>query len=434
MATVKIYPGTPRGEVNIPASKSLAHRAVICAALAEGESRLFGLSEDALSNDIRATIIGMQKLGADIRFSGNELIIQGCGNCPMMSGGEAWEIDCGESGSTLRFLIPIAALSGLPVLLSGHGRLPERPQTVYQQLFAERELCFKQTPAQNGWLVRGPLTPGEYTLMGDVSSQFISGLLFALPLLGGDSRLHILPPFESRSYVLLTLQMMAQFGITAGWQDDLTLFIPGGQKYRAAEAQIEGDFSQMAFFAALGAINSPVTVRGMNPESVQGDKKIVELIQQMNGCVAPLSDGYTVSPGRLSAADIDLADCPDLGPILSVLAACAKGETRLYNAGRLRIKESDRIADVEAELARFGIETHSTADELFITGGTIPLRAAGECLSHNDHRIVMALSVLATVCDKPVCIRQAEAVNKSYPRFFDDLQNLGIKVELINAD
>lgn len=427
MVSVKIYPGRPRGTVKIPASKSLAHRAVICAALAEGASHLGNLT---LSNDIRATLDGMAALGAQAaQTDADEFTLTGAG-FPTADG--ALTVDCGESGSTLRFFIPIFSLTGQRVRFICHGRLAERPQTVYQQIFAERGLHFAPFTEGDtaGWELCGSLTPGEYTLRGDVSSQFISGLLFALPLLPGDSRLTILPPFESRSYVELTLQTLAQFGVTAHWQDDFTLRIPGYQHYRAADRQIEGDFSQMAFFAVLGAINSTLTVTGLNHSSAQGDKKIVAIIRQMHGEISETAGGYIIRPGALTAAAIDLADCPDLGPALSVLAACARGETRLYNAGRLRIKESDRITDVEAELARFGITAHSTADELFISGAGAGLTANSPCQAHNDHRIVMALSVLATVCAQPVTIEQAEAVDKSYPRFFDDLQNLGIKVEI----
>ena len=433
MINAKIYPGTPRGTVKIPASKSLAHRAIICAALADGESRLYGLSEKELSDDIRATVAAMQKLGADIRFVDDALIIHGGRPHPKAAAGRECRINCGESGSTLRFIIPIAALADTPVCLHAEGRLPERPQTVYQKIFAEQGLCFKQTPKNDGWLLRGPLAPGSFCLHGDVSSQFISGLLFALPLLKESSTINILPPFESRSYVELTLQTLGQFGIRAFWQDEHTLHIPGGQSYRPAEQTIEGDFSQMAFFAVLGAINSEITVAGVNPLSAQGDKKIVEIIRRMNGCITETAEGYIVKPGRLCAADIDLADCPDLGPALAVLAACADGETRLYNAGRLRIKESDRIADVEAELKNLGISARSTETELFITGGA-PTDAAPPCQCHNDHRIVMALAVLATAGSRPLTLIGASAVNKSYPRFFEDLQNLGIKVELENAD
>lgn len=430
MVSVKIYPGQPAGTVRIPASKSLAHRAVICAALADGASHLCNLTP---SNDITATLGGMAQLGAQAQHMADDnVIIHGTG-APKANG--PLTVDCGESGSTLRFFIPIFSLAGQPVRFICHGRLAARPQTVYQEIFARLGVGFHQFNDNDtaGWELNGSLAPGEYTVRGNISSQFISGLLFALPLLDGDSRLIITPPFESRSYVELTLQTLAQFGVSASWADDFTLFIPGGQHYTACDHTIEGDFSQLAFFAVLGAINSQITVSGINHASAQGDKKITDIIRQMGGTVTHTANGYTFAPGTLCAADINLADCPDLGPVLTVLAACAKGETRLFNAGRLRIKESDRIADMECELARFGIATRSTADELVINGHNGGITAANApCFAHNDHRIVMALAVLATVCRQPVVIRQAEAINKSYPRFFKDLQNLGIKVEFFD--
>lgn len=433
MRLATVYPGLAAGALSAPPSKSLAHRAIICAALAAGESRLSGLNEKTLSADIRATLAGMQKLGAEIRFVGDELVVQGVGGCPGMSGDVEWVIDCGESGSTLRFLIPIAALSGLPVLLAGHGRLPQRPQTVYQQIFAEQGLCFKPTPAQNGWLVCGPLRSGDFELRGDVSSQFISGLLFVLPLLAGDSCLRIAPPFESRSYVQLTLATLQKFGVKACWRDEYTLYIPGGQHYQPARLAVEGDFSQLAFFAVLGTISSQpdgLEIHGVDVNSAQGDRQIIEIIRQMGGDIVDLPDGYLVRPAKLQAAEIDLADCPDLGPALAVLAAHAEGETRIYNAGRLRIKESDRIADVQQELERCGVRMRSTADEMFISGDGNYAGGVG-CDSHNDHRIVMALAVLGAACQKPLQIAGAEAVNKSYPEFFADLQQkLGIRVEI----
>ncbi len=425
-----VYPGRPRGAVRVPSSKSMAHRAVICAALAEGTSVLTNVS---LSNDIRATIGGMRSLGADIRVEEAEgqparLIVTGIGR-PQAAA--PLDVDCGESGSTLRFFIPIFALSGQPVHFVCSGRLAERPQTVYQDIFVRNGT--KLQPVGDGWRLDGGLCPGEYELRGDVSSQFISGLLFALPLLAGDSCLHILPPFESRSYVLLTLSMLGRFGIRAEWRDENTLFIPGGQRYQPSDLAVEGDFSQLAFFAVLGAINSEVALHGVDTRSLQGDSRIIGIIRGMGADVQELADGYICRPGALRAADVDLADCPDLGPILCVLAACAAGETSLYNAGRLRIKESDRIADVEEELVRCGVRMRSTEDTMYITGGGA--YAGGvECQSHNDHRIVMALAVLATVCQKPLTICGAQAINKSYPRFFEDLQQLGIKVVWENVD
>lgn len=437
MVRVRIHPGRPAGTVHIPASKSLAHRAVICAALSGGTSHLTNLTP---SNDIAATLGGMAQLGAVTEhLAADDIIIHGAGapnaaaHTANDNSDDILTIDCGESGSTLRFFIPIFSLTGRRVRFICHGRLAARPQTVYQEIFARLGVDFHPFADEEaaGWELSGSLTPGEYTVRGDISSQFISGLLFALPLLGGSSVLKILPPFESRSYVELTLQTLAEFGIAAHWQDDFTLAIPGNQHYTATDHAIEGDFSQLAFFAVLGAINSEITVSGLNHASAQGDKKIVDIVRQMGGTVTETPDGYIFAPGKLTAADIDLADCPDLGPVLTVLAACAHGDTCLFNAGRLRIKESDRIADVECELQRFGIATHSTADELTVSGTKIAT-ADSCCHAHNDHRIVMALAVLATVAAAPVDIAQAEAVNKSYPRFFEDLQNLGIKVEFFD--
>ena len=421
-----VFPGRPQGTVRVPASKSMAHRAVICAALADGTSVLTNVS---LSNDIRATIAGMRSLGADILVEESEgqaarLTVKGVGRpqaaAPLV-------VDCGESGSTLRFFIPIFALSGQPVRFECGGRLAERPQTVYQQLFAA--IGTELAAVGGGWQLNGGIFSGEYELQGDVSSQFISGLLFALPLLEGDSLLHILPPFESRSYVLLTLSMLAKFGVRAEWRDDNTLFIPGCQRYLPCDLAVEGDFSQLAFFAVLGALSGEVSLLGVDVDSLQGDRRIIDIVRLMGGDVEQRADGYICRPGRLHSAAVDMADCPDLGPVLCVLAACAEGESELYNAGRLRIKESDRIADVEQELVRCGVRMHSTEDTMYISGGG-DYPGGVECLGHNDHRIVMALAVLATVCRRPLTICGAQAINKSYPRFFDDLQQLGIKVVL----
>ncbi len=472
-----VYPGEVRGTVPVPSSKSMAHRAVICAALADGVSELYNVS---LSNDIRATIDGMRALGAEIHVHENTenintedtnaeningtvfLHIRGVGrdgfsgdngdnsgendgvNCSKSA--EPLIVDCGESGSTLRFFIPIFALwgnkLGRDVRFVCHGRLAERPQTVYQELFAG--IGSELLPTEGGWLLRGGLAAGEYRLRGDISSQFISGLLFALPLLDRDSCLHIAAPFESRSYVLLTLSMLAKFGVRAEWLDENTLFVPGGQRYRATALSVEGDYSQLAFFAVLAAINSELLLTGVDTESLQGDRRIIDIVRDMGASVREVEGGYVVAPGELAGCEIDLADCPDLGPVLCVLAAAVAGRSRLYNAGRLRIKESDRIEDVQTELLRCGVDISSDEDTIYING----IRTCNDktddnktgypggvvCSGHNDHRIVMALSVLATICGEPLVIEGAQAINKSYPRFFADLAALGIKVVTEDAD
>lgn len=460
-----VYPGEAGGVVSVPSSKSMAHRAVICAALSDGVSELYNVS---LSNDIRATIDGMRTLGAEIHIHEEEnnkeekkteenngtvrLHIKGVGVKAFNGGNsgrdsnnsaESLVVDCGESGSTLRFFIPIFALFGnnlgRDVRFVCHGRLAERPQTVYQELFAG--IGSELLPVEGGWLLRGGLVAGEYRLRGDISSQFISGLLFALPLLEGDSCLHIAAPFESRSYVLLTLSMLAKFGVVAEWLDENTLFIPGGQCYRAADLAVEGDYSQLAFFAVLAAINSELRLTGVDTASQQGDRRIIDIVRDMGASVREVEGGYVITPGELVGREIDLADCPDLGPVLCVLAAAAAGRSRLYNAGRLRIKESDRIEDVQTELRNCGVDISSDEDTIYINGkkninnfneNSYP--GGVSCSGHNDHRIVMALSVLATVCEEPLVIEGAQAINKSYPRFFADLAALGVRVVTEDAD
>lgn len=416
-ATVR--PGPCRGAVTIPPSKSLSHRAVICACLAPGESLV---RHAAASRDLEATIAGMRCLGARIERRGDDLLIQG-GN-PFRPVGQ--RVDCGESGSTLRFFIPLFALSGAETSFTGQGRLLQRPQQVYAELFRQRGLTFEQGAAELN--IAGALTPGHYALPGDVSSQFITGLLLALPLLPGDSLISIRPPFESRSYVGLTLEAMAAFGVQAYWVNPNELRVPGGQSYRAGIYEVPGDDSQMAFFAVLGAIAGEADCLGVARESRQGDRVILDILRRFGAEILPIPGGFRVRRGELRGGEIDLSDCPDLGPILTVLGMYARGQTRIYNAGRLRYKESDRIAAMEAELGKLGAHIRSGPAELCVWGE--PPYAGGTARSQNDHRVAMSLAVAAAAAAGPVTIEQAEAVQKSYPGFFTDLQALGIEVRL----
>ena len=421
-----IYPGSARGRVRVPSSKSISHRALLAAALAEGQTVLEGLDR---SEDLRATANAVRAFGASARWlPGGRMRLTGCG----FPAPPARPIDCGESGSTLRFLIPLLALTGKPVTLTGRGRLPQRPQQVYAQLFAERALPFASTG--RGLSFCGPLAAGEYRLSGAVSSQFITGLLLALPLAEGDSVLRIDPPFESRSYVELTLSVLSSFGIHPVWDGPLTLRIPGGQRYLpAGHFAIEGDYSQAAFFAALGALSGEVKCQNLSPASAQGDRVILDFLARMGAPLQRSADGISARRAPLGAGCFDLADCPDLGPILMVLCCFAAGRSRIEHAGRLRLKESDRIAAMQTELAKLGLGVACQGDTLSIQG-------IGEGYCHapdrplwgwNDHRVVMSLAVAATRADGPVAIEGAEAVGKSYPHFFADLQRAGIRVELI---
>ena len=418
--TAYIRPGPPpSGVLAAPPSKSMAHRAVLCAALADGESRLTGLAH---SQDIDATLAAAAALGAQVEAGESWARIAGA--APLQA--PAAPVDCCESGSTLRFLIPLAALTGRPVAFTGRGRLMQRPQSVYQELFASQGLRFEQEG--DTLTVAGPLRPGCFSLAGDVSSQFISGLLFALPLLDGDSRLCLKPPVESRSYIEMTRAAQSRFGVASAWLDEYTLAVPGGQAYRPRDMAIEGDWSQAAFPAVLGALAGDVTVTGLEPGTLQGDAVILDILRRCGGRAEAVPGGVRFQKSALHGTKIDLADCPDLGPILMALGLLCEGETVIANAGRLRLKESDRIAAMEQELRKLGGQIESD-------GGTVTVRRsalhapAGPLWGHNDHRVVMSLTVLAAAAGLPVQIDGAEAVAKSWPGFFAAVRQLGVEVQ-----
>ena len=418
--TAYIRPGPPpSGVLAAPPSKSMAHRAVLCAALADGESRLTGLAH---SQDIDATLAAAAALGAQVEAGEGWARIAGA--APLQA--PAAPVDCCESGSTLRFLIPLAALTGRPVAFTGRGRLMQRPQSVYQELFASQGLRFEQEG--DTLTVAGPLRPGCFSLAGDVSSQFISGLLFALPLLDGDSRLRLKPPVESRSYIEMTRAAQSRFGVASAWLDEYTLAVPGGQAYRPRDMAIEGDWSQAAFPAALGVLAGDVTVTGLEPGTLQGDAVILDILRRCGGRAEAVPGGVRFQKSALHGTKIDLADCPDLGPILMALGLLCEGETVITNAGRLRLKESDRIAAMEQELRKLGGRIESD-------GGTVTVRRsalhapAGPLWGHNDHRVVMSLTVLAAAAGLPVQIDGAEAVAKSWPGFFAAVRQLGVEVQ-----
>jgi 3-phosphoshikimate 1-carboxyvinyltransferase len=410
------------GNITIPPSKSLAHRAIICACLAPGRSVISNID---YSVDIRATIEGMRHLGASIKEDKDTLFIDGIET--FQYDGDV--VNCHESGSTLRFFLPLFSLTRKRATFSGSKRLIERPQNVYEMLFQEQGIDFVRT--YPNIIIDGRLKPGELTLKGNVSSQFITGLLFALPLLEADSKIHIEPPFESRSYVDLTIQMLKRFQIIVEYEDAYTLAIKGNQQYQPTDVLVEGDYSQLVFWASLGVLNHSVETHGLDLHSLQGDKKTIDIFQSMNAGIKVLDDGYQFCPGTLNGTVIDLNDCPDLGPMLFALATQANGKTTFQNAGRLRIKESDRIEAMETELKKLGCSISSTFGTVTITG---PVKLQGNVTlhGHNDHRIVMALSILATIADEPITIDDAQAISKSYPGFFKDLASCGIFIEFAN--
>lgn len=422
-----ITPGRVSGSAAVPPSKSAAHRAVLCAALASGTSRLENLE---FSQDILATLGAVQQLGARVQREEHSLTITGRGG----SDGFATvtrPVFCNESGSTLRFLLPVFSLTAQKIRFTGAGRLMERPQDVYAQLFARQGLRFEQGP--DGILIFGRLCPGAFTLPGNVSSQFISGLLFAAPLMEADSTIEVRAPFESRSYVDLTVDAMQKFGVkvtSRSRKDGSAVYkVAAPQRYLAADLTVEADYSQAAFLAVLGCIVGGISVTGLDASSRQGDRVILDILRRCGAKFERKGGAIVFHRSLLKATEIDLADCPDLGPILIALGCFCNGRTVIRNAGRLRIKESDRIASMQTELARMGGCVEAEGETVTITGG--PLHKAAEPLSgHNDHRIVMSMAITVLAAGLPAVIEGAEAVRKSWPGFFEVLKGLGANIEI----
>ncbi len=403
---VSIRPGKATGAVSAPPSKSMAHRLLICAGLANGTSHISGLE---YNEDILATIDCLRAMGASCTVRGDTVTVVGA---DPRKAAPSQTLCCRESGSTLRFFIPLALLCGKTVALTGTQKLLARPLGVYEQLCAEKACFF----AHNGQTlqVRGNLTGGTFQIPGDISSQFITGLLFALPLTQPDSRIKITTSLESRSYIDLTLQALHTFGVEAQWQDDQTLLIPGGQQYMARDMAVEGDYSGAAFYGAMNALGSDITIQGLLPDSLQGDKIYTRHMQSLcAGC-----------------PEIDLSDCPDLGPVLFAVAAAKNGAV-FTGTRRLRLKESDRAAAMAQELAAFG--TNVAVEENSVTVMPVAFHAPDRILhGHNDHRIVMSLAVLLTLTGGEIA--GAQAVRKSFPDFFKKLNQLGIEVQTIETD
>ena len=402
---VKIKKGTPQGCVKAPPSKSMAHRILISAAMAEGVSIISGISD---CEDVRATIKCLSALGARITQDGDTATVYGT---DMLHTSPHSALDCNESGSTLRFLLPIALLSGKNTLFMGAEGLMRRPMHVYEQLCSQK--MFTYNADGDSIAVRGPLSAGEYEVVGNVSSQFISGLLFALPLLQDDSKIKIIPPIESRSYIELTIEALSLFGVHIKWVDETTLYIKGGQKYHPSSVSVEGDYSGAAFIDALNLFGAEVSVTGLNPDSTQGDKVYKTLFEMI----------------RKGVPTIHIGNCPDLGPILFAAAAAKHGAV-FTGTKRLKIKESDRAAAMAEELSKFGVSVTVYDDKVVVY--PVAFHAPNELLSgHNDHRIVMASAILLTLTGGE--ISGAEAIKKSYPSFFDDIRALGIEVEEYEA-
>lgn len=409
---IRITPSSLSGEVMIPPSKSAAHRALICAALAKGESRI---KPYCTSDDIKATAECLRALGMKVSED-KEGYTLGRDDTE-----KACVLNFNESGSTARFLLPIAAALGAEVAAEGRGRLPERPMAVLTGLLREHgvEVSSDNLPIN----IKGKMTSGEFNVPGNISSQYISGLLLAAPLMTGDTVINLTAPLQSVGYIDMTLDAMAAFGVTAeetsgGWK------IPAGQAYKPNDMVIEGDWSQAAFFMSAAAIGGDIRIKGLDFASRQGDMAALDVFAAFGADINIENDVLHIKRGTLRGIEVNAADIPDMVPAIAVTAAFAEGKTVIHSAERLRIKESDRIKTTLAVLSAMGVKTEEQPDGMVIYGG----RPKGADIDGaGDHRIVMAASVAAAFAEGKSTIKGAEAINKSYPEFFGDFKKLGGK-------
>ena len=400
---VTVKKGRAAGSVKAPPSKSMAHRYLICAALSGGSE----IKNIALSEDVKATLGCLESLGAEVSLIGDTAV---CGGLSKNTSPKSDKLFCNESGSTLRFMLPLCLLGGNKITLYGTERLLSRSLNVYEDICSSQGITFGKTA--DSVTVCGKLSPGKYSVRGDVSSQFISGLMFVLPCLESDSVIDITGAVESAPYLGMTVKALADFGVRISRTDERTVYIKGNQTYKSRRFCVEGDYSNAAFFDALNYTGGNVAVGGLKPDTCQGDAVYSKLFEKLSrGC-----------------PEIDISDCPDLAPVLMALAAACNG-VKLTGTHRLKIKESDRGTAMAEELVKFGCRTEVADNEITVYKSalrepTLPL------YGHNDHRIVMALAVLCTVTGGS--IYGAEAVNKSFPDFFCKLEKLGIRVTVEN--
>lgn len=399
----KISVSTARGNITAPPSKSMAHRLLISAALAKGESKIYNV---ALSRDIIATIMCLTSIGARIEIYDDFITVQGINIANIKTTVKA---NCIESGSTLRFIIPIMLLLGIECEITGSEYLLTRPLSIYEKIADEQGFKFKKLADKIE--LCGKLESGEYAIEGNISSQFISGLLFALPLLKGDSTIKIIGKLESRPYVDLTIDALKEFGVVAEFLNDNEIFIKGSQEYKISNVTVEGDYSNAAFLEALNCLGCEVNICGLKEDSKQGDKAYIEYFKLL----------------KSSAPQIDISDCPDLAPILFTLASYFNGAT-FTGTKRLKIKESDRAETMKTELKKFGADIQVFENSVVINKSVLH-KPKCDLFGHNDHRVVMSLAVLLSLFGGKIL--GAEAVSKSFPDFFEKISSLGIGVNLI---
>lgn len=416
---VCITPSKVTGQIRAIASKSDAHRAIICAALADKKTSIY-ISET--SEDIKATLACMKAMGAEISENGKTFLIS-----PIKEVRDDYILECNESGSTLRFLLPVAAALGKKATLTGKGRLPKRPMSPIINLLKAKGIEFSGDMLP--FSLNGNLQAGEFRIDGNVSSQFISGLMFALSILSGKSSIELLSKLESKAYVDMTIAVLKKFGVNINKLEN-GYEIEGREKLISPDEYIvEGDWSNAAFFLVGAALSGDVKMTGLDMNSRQSDKAVLDILKLAGVDFSVEADTVLVKKSEIKPFDLDVGECPDLFPITAILACGAKGKTTLYNAKRLRIKESDRITSTKELILGLGGRAEETEDSLIIYGTGKLL--GGPVKSFNDHRIAMSSFIASCICENDVVLDGAEAVNKSYPDFLAHFENLGGKTNVI---
>ena len=427
---IAIKPSILNGTIEIPPSKSYSHRAVIAAALAENkDNRKSKIDNLKFSVDITTTTDIMENWGAKINRGESSLEIVGNDGKVVL---RDKYVQCNESGSTIRFLIPIGITDENELVFDGKGKLVDRPLDSYYRIFDKQGIFYKNENGKLPLTVNGKLKAGNYEIDGNISSQFITGLLYALPLLDGDSKLTINKNLESKGYIDLTLEILKLAGIEIVNNDYKSFDIRGNQIYKPFNYTVEGDYSQVAFWIVAGIISAnkdnEVKCLHVNKNSLQGDKEIIEIVERMGANLEILDDYVIVKPSKTKGTVIDISQCPDIAPILTVLGALSEGETRIINGERLRIKESDRITSIKTELNKLGANVAEEGDSLIIQG--VEGFTGGVTVSAwNDHRLAMSLAIASTRCEKEIILEEAESVRKSYPHFWDDFVKMGGEIE-----
>jgi len=420
LSTLKIQRSTFNGTLSAPPSKSFSHRAIICGALSGSKCNI---SPMLFSEDIFATTYAMREIGANINICENMLEIES-----FKPNNNTTIIDCRDSGSTLRFLIPIVAALGLNAVFKRSLSLAKRPIITFLEILSKAGIKFEMC-SDLSLKISGSLRPGKFFVPGNITSQFISGLLLALPLLQGDSEIELTSNLESRSYVNITIEVMKSFGVYAEKRAN-GFFIKGGQKYKPRNYTIEGDWSQAAFFIAAGAIKGCVKIENLNRNSSQGDREILEILSSFGAKISWKNSTLTAESSHLKGVNIDASEIPDLVPILAVVGANAEGTTNITGVKRLKFKECNRLKAIYNQLLALGVDIKIYKDALKIRGNG--KYKGGSAWSHKDHRIAMALSIMAINLPEYLEITDAQSVNKSYPHFFKDYNLLGGKASVVN--